>query len=76
MHPADIIACLTKISYQPSKIARELDVSSNAVSQVIHGKIASRRIATRISEVSGHSLEALWPGRYVENKKPGRPKAA
>ena len=76
MHHADIIASLVKVGQQPSKIARKLGVTSNAVSQVIHNKMASRRIATEISRATGKSLEELWPGRYTANTKRGRPYAA
>jgi lambda repressor-like predicted transcriptional regulator len=64
MHAADIKAALQKKEKPPVKVARELKVRPSVVSQVIHGKAASRRIARRISEIVGIPVSRLWPGRY------------
>jgi len=76
MHPADIIACLTKVGHRPAKLARDLGVTGNAVSMVIHKRIASQKIANRISQVTGKSLEELWPGKYTNPRPRGRQRAA
>jgi DNA-binding XRE family transcriptional regulator len=34
------------------------------VCHVIHGRTQSPRVAKRISEVTGHALDELWPGVY------------
>lgn len=48
-------------------LAADLKVSPEAVSQCINNERSSRRIATRLAELTGHSLSQLWPcGRYAD----------
>nr|WP_241020161.1 helix-turn-helix domain-containing protein [Burkholderia sp. Ac-20345] len=66
MHPEDIKASIRKANSSPARIARELDISRNAVSLTIHGRSKSIRVARRICEVAGLDPEAAWPGCYPE----------
>lgn len=65
MHPADINAALIKKRTNQSAIARAVGVTPMAISQVIHGRSKSFRIAMAISKATGISINALWPGRYM-----------
>ncbi len=76
MHPADILALLAKADHPQSKIARTLGVYQSAVSSVIYGKGASYKIASHIAKVTNVSIHTLWPGRYENPGKRGRPYAA
>lgn len=71
MHPEDIIAQLRKAKNHPSKIARDLKVHTTTVSQVIHGKATSHRVASYIASRIGKSVHQLWPGKYTEPGKRG-----
>lgn len=64
MHYADINAALIKKGYTPTRLADELECSPGAVTQVIRGKTASRRIATHISKLLSRPVSQIWPGRY------------
>lgn len=66
MHYADIIAALKKADSSVSQIAGDMGVSLPTVSMVIHGKVTSRRVAHRISHVTGIPMTRLWPGRYPD----------
>lgn len=65
MHPEDIKAAIRKRGIKPADIARQLDVSDMSVSAVIAGNGKSARIAERISQVTGLSVDTLWPGKYL-----------
>lgn len=64
MHPADIKALIEKADSSQADIARDCKVARTTVNKVIYGLTSSRRIAERISTITGESLETLWPGRY------------
>jgi len=64
MHYAYINAALHKAGVKPSQLARKLDVPRSNVSGVIHGKAKSRRIAKAIADVTGLSINELWPDVY------------
>jgi transcriptional regulator with XRE-family HTH domain len=66
MHTADIKAAIQKSDFTQTQIAEEMGVSKTAVWLVIHGRSHSLRIAKRISEVTGHSIDDLWPGAYLD----------
>lgn len=68
MHPADINAALHKKKSNQSVIARELKISCNAVSNVIYGRMKSRRIAKAVSSTTDIPVEKLWPGKYDPKK--------
>ena len=69
MHPADINAALLKSGSNQSRIAEQLKISCNAVSNVIHNRMTSRRIATAISKTTGYPIEKLWPGKYTHSQR-------
>jgi len=62
--PAFIRAMLYDSGTTPTKIARQLGVTETSVSNVIRGRISSRRIATEIAKQIGKNLDELWPGQY------------
>lgn len=64
MHPEDIKALLRKKGRPPATVARDLRVSPGTVSNVIHGRHTSHRIATHIAGRLGIPVSKLWPGRY------------
>ncbi|ROH88642.1 hypothetical protein ED208_12550 [Stagnimonas aquatica] len=64
MHPADIKAALEKAGKPPSRVARALKLRPSTVSQVIHDKGKSRRVAGYISDAIGIPVSQLWPGSY------------
>jgi lambda repressor-like predicted transcriptional regulator len=65
MHPADIKAALAKRGSSQAKIAAAAKVSRAHVSYVIQGRSKSRRVAELISQVTGISIDRLWPGKYI-----------
>ncbi len=64
MHPADIIAALSKRGINITEVARREGVSPQIVGCVIRGEKRSLPVAKCIAEITGHSLEKLWPGAY------------
>lgn len=64
MHPEDIKALLRKKGSSAAAVSRRLKVEPGTVSNVIHGRYASRRIATHISAFVGIPVSQLWPDRY------------
>jgi lambda repressor-like predicted transcriptional regulator len=68
MHPADINAALLKAGANQTRIAEKHNVSCNAVSSVIHGRMKSRRLANAIAKVTGIPVNTLWPGKYTKRQ--------
>lgn len=66
-HPEEIKAAMRMKGVTPTALADELGVANSTVSQVISGRSESARIKRRIAEVTGHSVDALWPR---VNKRP------
>lgn len=66
MHPEQIKAEIRMKGTTPSAIADQMQRSRMAVSNVIHSRMTSRRIATHIAKVIGKDLNAIWPGRYLQ----------
>mgnify|MGYP003393723421 CR=1 FL=1 len=64
MHPEDIKAEIRKKGSSLVDIAREMNVGPMTVSHVVHSRGVSRRVAQRISEVTGIPISRLWPGGY------------
>lgn len=64
MHPELIKAALRIGGVTPAALADDLGVSRMTVSNVIHGRGVSMRIAQRISKVIGKPLAEIWPGKY------------
>ena len=61
MHPEEIKAAIRMKGTTPAVIADELELSRSTVSQVIHGRGVSSRVAKRISEVLGLPVAHIWP---------------
>jgi predicted transcriptional regulator len=61
MTPNDINAAIRNKGFTQARIARELCVTCNAVSLVVHNRAKSKRIALAICRITGLSKEALWP---------------
>jgi lambda repressor-like predicted transcriptional regulator len=55
-----------------SDIARALEVTPTTVSQVVSGQAKSRKIAKAIGNITGFSLEQLWPGQYPDSYQRAR----
>lgn len=64
MHPEQIKAEIRMRGKTPAAIADALELSPQTVSNVIHGRITSRRVAQAISDCVGKPICELWPGRY------------
>lgn len=61
MHPEQIKAAMRMKGVTPTALADEMRVSNTTMSQVISGRSVSARIRKRIAEITGYSIEALWP---------------
>ena len=61
MHPEQIKAAIRMCGTTPTAIAEELEVSRSMVSHVINGHAKSERIAKKISDVTGMTVETMWP---------------
>jgi lambda repressor-like predicted transcriptional regulator len=70
MHAEEIKATIRMEGITPAMIAQELGVTQQTVSGVIHGKGKSQRIQKRISEVTGKSIEELWPPQPLMRRTP------
>lgn len=64
----DITYALALCGLTQTDIARRCAVSRSTVSQVIHGRRTSRRIATEIADAVGQPVARLWPIRYEQHK--------
>jgi lambda repressor-like predicted transcriptional regulator len=68
MHPEQIKFELRMRGTSASGVAETMKRSRAVVSNVIHSRTKSRRIATHIAAIIGRSLEEIWPGRYLATK--------
>jgi lambda repressor-like predicted transcriptional regulator len=64
MHPEQIKADIRMKGATPSSLADGMDRSRMLISNVIHGRVVSRPVASQISAFLGKSLNDLWPGKY------------
>ncbi len=55
---------LRTLGWTQSNLARELNVSSGMVNNVIHNRVTCHRVAVRIAELLNLPMQVLWPGRY------------
>lgn len=69
MHPAFIKAELERSGTSITTIARQLDCSASAVSQVIYGYSRSRAVESRIAVQIGKPLHEIWPQWYDRRGK-------
>ncbi len=68
MQIADIQCLLKKAGISQSDLARQLNVSKVTVGYVLAGITTSRRVALAIAQVTGRTLEELWPGKYPQEE--------
>jgi lambda repressor-like predicted transcriptional regulator len=64
MHPELIKAALRIGGVTPAALADSLQVSRMTVSNVIHGRGTSMRIASAIASAIGKSVTDIWPSKY------------
>lgn len=76
MHPEQIKAAIRMKGTTPSAIADDLGISRTTVSHVIRGNGVSERVAKRIAEVTGLSVNELWPGKYTKKLTKAEERAA
>lgn len=69
MRPNDIRIAMIRAGVTQSVLARELNVTGQAIYQIISGRQTSQRIREKIAEAIGIDIQRIWPG---EPKKPGR----
>jgi putative transcriptional regulator len=68
MHPEQIKAEIRMRGTTPAALAVQLRVSQVSVSNVIHQRSKSRRIAKAISLLIRKPASELWPGVYEDTK--------
>jgi lambda repressor-like predicted transcriptional regulator len=61
MHPEQIKAAMRMKGITPTALADELNVANSTMSQVISGRSVSARIRSRIAEITGFTVDQLWP---------------
>ncbi len=64
MHPEQIKAEIRMRGTTPAAIADSLKLSRMTVSNVIHSRSKSRRVATAIARLIKKPIEQIWPERY------------
>lgn len=65
MHHEQIKAALRMQGFTQADLARHLQVTEQAVSNVLRGVAASERIASAVAKLIGKPASEIWPGRYV-----------
>ncbi|MDH3515132.1 MAG: helix-turn-helix domain-containing protein [Gammaproteobacteria bacterium] len=69
----DLKYMLAKKGYTLTRVAEELGLfGPQSVQQVLTRKYISARVEKRVSEITGISLEKLFPDRYAAEKDQGR----
>lgn len=76
MHAEEIKAAIRMKGTTPTAIAEELGVSRSMVSHVINGNAKSERIAQRIAQIVGKSVDAIWPPKNKPVLRRTKPAAA
>lgn len=61
MTPNQIRAAMILKNVRPADIARRLNVTRGAVSNVISGLKTSQRIREAVAEAVGKEVDAIWP---------------
>jgi len=69
MHPEQIKAEIRMRGTTPAAIADSLHLSRQTVSNVIHKRITSRKVANAIAATIGKPVSRIWPGQYEPAKK-------
>ena len=65
MDALEIVYRLKRLGTCQADIARTLGVSASVVGNVIHDRITSFEVASRIATLLGASAAELWPQRYT-----------
>lgn len=65
MDGLEIVYRLKRLGLSQADLARELGVSASVVGNVIHDRITSFEVASRVAGLLGTSALALWPQRYT-----------
>ena len=76
MKPKDIRHLLLDADITQAELARELEVSQEAVYQIIEGNYTSDRIRQHIAKKVGVDIKRIWPNPYLYfggPRKAGRP---
>lgn len=68
MHPEQIKAEIRMQGTTPAAIADSLGLSRMTVSNVIHGRTTSTRVATVIAKLIKKPVATLWPVQYGPKK--------
>ncbi|WP_423458016.1 helix-turn-helix domain-containing protein [Ottowia sp. VDI28] len=71
MHPEQIKAEIRMRGTTPAAIADSLHLSRQTVSNVIHSRVTSRKVANAISAIIGKPVGRIWPGHYEPAKANG-----
>ncbi len=71
MHPEQIKAEIRMRGTTPAAIADDLSLTPMTVSNVIHGRTTSRKVALAISSIIHKPLGKIWPGRYEPTRQNG-----
>ena len=61
MHPEQIKAAIRMKGYTAAVVADHMEVSRSTVAQVISGRATSARIKAYIAQITGLSVDTLWP---------------
>lgn len=69
----DIAYRLRTLGWTQVALAKDLQVSHGIVNNVIHDRATCHRVALRVAELLGSSLQELWPGRYEFKPRGKRP---
>ena len=64
MTPKDIKIQMIRVDITPAEVARQLNVTPQAVSQVIYGKTVSSRIQAAVAMAVGRPVCEMWPPKY------------
>ena len=73
MDAIEITYRLRRLGLTQSDIAREMGVTQSVVSNTVRGRVTCHRVATKIADLLGHDIQALWPGRYEFKPRGRRP---
>lgn len=71
MNPDIINALLRSAKHPAVTVAEETNTSPAHVSNVIHQRTRSTRIAEHIARVIGEPVSVIWPGVYDTPARPG-----
>lgn len=76
MHPEQIKADLRMKGFTAAALADKLGLSSSTISQVINGRGVSTRVRNAVAEITGHSVDTLWPPKKTTGLRRAKVKTA